>query len=1003
MKLFFTILIALIANSLLAQTTRQAKWQQQANYTISVTLDDTAQTLEGKETIEYTNNSPDELKEIYIHLFPNAYRNNSTGYAKENVAKGEMKYWMSEEKDRGAITNLDFMVDGEKVILKYSNITPDNAKLILKKPVASGQTIKITTPFKVKIPFTFSRMGHVGQSYQISQWFPKVAVYDINKWNQICYLDQGEFYSDYGNYDVTITLPKNYVVAATGNLQNESELNWLKERAENKRKIINEFDDSETKTLRYTENNIHDFAFFADKRWCVAMEEITLPSGKKVMAYGFDTIYSEAKRGVGYIKKTILYLSERVGEYPYQTAKSCTGALEAGAGMEYPTVTVVGHQHETEVVHEIGHNWFYGIFGSNERRYPWMDEGINTFYELQICTEDDGTGLNNVIKKVTGNDFIYNNTNITLLMGKINTSRGDDAPINRTSQEFSSINYAALIYFRTALNFGYLKSYLGEGLFDQCMQNYYAAWNHKHPLPGDIQDCFEKTTGTNLDWFFNGMLADNQNYDLKIGKIIKENNDQELEIHLKNKSGKAIAVPLKASNNEGFKRFWIDPFAHDTIIHIHNDHYTKIELNDSDYYVEINTNNNVYYLNKASHHACPPQLRLGVGIENKYHRTIFVAPFVGYNDYNKLMTGIAFFNSTLVRKKAEYLIAPMYSYAKKNINGYASFSYTFMHRGATINSWIAGIRSAKFDAQTNSASDIHYLRVQPYLQFNITKPSNNSKLQRYFRIDYTNINSTKAIASDSTYYDKKTSFINLSFVHENNTLLNPYKFKVWVEKNLDNPDIQYIKAAIKAQYKLSYDNPKKKLAIDLFIGKMYYTKNNNKGNYDFYLGAENPAYDYKYWYTATNRTPGNLNPQIMNEQGGVRSNVLAFNTPALSATLRLRTHLPFTNLVRPYLDLGTYKGLRDNYDTKFFYTSGISLVLMEDVLEINFPLAFVHKTDVAGNTQYEVMKVFRSTQSDIINSTINASSIKYWETITFLVNLDKLNPILFIRNFSLGN
>ena len=146
MKVTITLFLALIAHSLLAQTTRQATWQQQANYTISVILDDTAQTLEGKETIEYTNNSPDELKEIYIHLFPNAYRNNSTGYAKENIAKGETKFWTSEEKDRGAITNLDFMVDGEKVILKYAHINEIDDPDVLATMLAVFQFVELPEP-----------------------------------------------------------------------------------------------------------------------------------------------------------------------------------------------------------------------------------------------------------------------------------------------------------------------------------------------------------------------------------------------------------------------------------------------------------------------------------------------------------------------------------------------------------------------------------------------------------------------------------------------------------------------------------------------------------------------------------------------------------------------------------------------------------------------------------------------------------------------------------------
>jgi len=281
------------------------RFQQQVNYKINVTLDDTNHFLHADEEIEYINYSPDDLEFIYFHLWPNAYKNNKTAFAKQKISGSIMastKFHYAREDDRGYIDSLDFRVNGQKVLWEYDPEHIDICKLFLNKPLKSGERITITTPFSVKLPHTFSRLGHVKQSYQISQWYPKPAVYDRYGWHPMPYLDQGEFYSEYGSFDVSITLPKNYVVGATGMLQNKEEIEWLeKKSAVGSRQLANSTDsiindlgsekptkngdfppsDPEMKTLRYVQDNIHDFAWFADKRYNVLKSEVELPHSKR--------------------------------------------------------------------------------------------------------------------------------------------------------------------------------------------------------------------------------------------------------------------------------------------------------------------------------------------------------------------------------------------------------------------------------------------------------------------------------------------------------------------------------------------------------------------------------------------------------------------------------------------------------------------------------------------------------------------------------------------------
>ena len=229
MKKKLTLLLTILSLNLAAQN----YFQQKVNYTIDVVLNDEDHTLKGMVYIDYTNNSPDDLDFLWFHIWPNAYKNNTTSLAKQKLEDGSTALHYATEEERGYITNLDFKVAGKSVKWNYHPEHIDICKLILNKPIQAGESIRISTPFFVKIPDAkFSRLGHVKQSYMITQWYPKPAVYDKDGWHPMPYLDQGEFYSEFGSFDVSITLPGNYTIGATGDLQNQSEIARLNKLAE---------------------------------------------------------------------------------------------------------------------------------------------------------------------------------------------------------------------------------------------------------------------------------------------------------------------------------------------------------------------------------------------------------------------------------------------------------------------------------------------------------------------------------------------------------------------------------------------------------------------------------------------------------------------------------------------------------------------------------------------------------------------------------------------------
>ncbi len=349
----------------------QNYFQQEVNTRIEVRLDDVKHELSAFESIEYINNSPDVLDFIYFHIWPNAYDNNNTALAKQKLEESWKKLFKVEEQ-RGYIDSLDFKINGKTIKWEYDKEHIDICKLYLNEPLSPGDKITITTPFHVKLPKgVTSRLGHVDQSYQITQWYPKPAVYDSYGWHQMPYLNQGEFYSEFGSYDVSITIPMNYVVGATGDLQNNEEIAWLNELADKTTKI-DSFDrkdasfpesSKELKTLRFIQKNVHDFAWFADKRFHVLKSEVELPDSKrKVTTWAmFPNKNADLwQKSLEYIGDAVYFYSDKYGEYPYNHCTAVHSSLSAGGGMEYPNITVIGNSGspralEMVIMHEVGH------------------------------------------------------------------------------------------------------------------------------------------------------------------------------------------------------------------------------------------------------------------------------------------------------------------------------------------------------------------------------------------------------------------------------------------------------------------------------------------------------------------------------------------------------------------------------------------------------------------------------------------------------------------------
>lgn len=517
MKISFLVSVLFVCA---AASSQETYWQQHLRYDIKAELNDKEKSISGFETIIYKNNSPSALDFIWFHIWPNAYKNESTALLQQ-IKNDKERSKKLETFGTGSIDSLRFTVNNKAAKTEpHSNPQYiDIIKLVLDKPLQPGDSVTIATPFKVMLPPYFSRSGYADDEFMACQWYPKPAVFDKNGWHEFPYLDMGEFYSEYADYAVSLTLPSLYVVGATGNLLNKEELQayktiGTKNTADRKGKpvLYQPLGKNEKKTLNYYAEEVPDFAWFAKKDFVIQYDTVQLSGEKVIDAFSYyhnkkETIWNNS---IDYIKDGVRAYDNWVGQYEYPVVQVVEGpANNSSGGMEYPMITLITSPDakietlDGVIAHEIGHNWFMSMLGSNERMHTWMDEGLNSYIQFRYEAEKYransifGDAIPKDLKKMPADEFqsvIYNTIANNLPM-----KSAMDIPADKFSD---SQEYGIVSYVKTALWMYLLESAVGWDKTQLAIHTYFEKWKNKHPQPEDMQAAFEEAIGAKLDKFF---------------------------------------------------------------------------------------------------------------------------------------------------------------------------------------------------------------------------------------------------------------------------------------------------------------------------------------------------------------------------------------------------------------------------------------------------------------------------------------------------------------------
>jgi hypothetical protein len=993
-----------------AQNPEIPYFQQEVNYTITVTLHDTLKTLSAREEIAYRNNAPQPLQFIYFHLWPNAYKDRTTALAKQLLSHGETRLHHAKEKQRGYIDSLDFAVDGKKVKWEYDPEHIDICKLYLDKPLEPGATALITTPFRVKLPAAvFSRMGYMTDAVSVTQWYPKPAVYDNRGWHQMPYLDQGEFYSEFGSFDVSITLPSDYVLAATGDRVAGSEDKFLEKKIAETRRMLSlpgEPPDSlsaparrdHNKTVRFIQTRVHDFAWFADRDFLVLKDQVTLPeSGRKVDTWIFFTPQNAKywKDALSYLNAATLFYSKHIGEYPYKHVTALDGTIMAGGGMEYPNITIIGNAGsaidlDLVITHEVGHNWFYGILGSNERRYPFLDEGINSFYEMRYVRERYPDEKLTRFLRLDPSFPLFGLSRVPYwkmheVLYYFSMRMRADQPLDLHSTDYSSFNYGSVVYSKTPMVLDHLMGSMGEARFDSAMHAYFNEWKFRHPYPEDFYKSISSSSATDLTGFRRHLFTSTDHIDYKLSNVKKKDGIYVLKV--RNVSGAVLPLSITATDAKGnaVATQWFEGFKGKNKLEMRVADAERFTIDHEERTADINRKNNSMLAKGLFRKAEPLQVNLLTSLEDPHFTELNVLPMLGGNYYNGFLTGLALHNYGVYQKKFEFAVVPMWGWKSETVAGYAEADYKF-HFDGLIRHVAIGTKAKSFAYNEVRVRDylnfarpmnewlLHYYKIAPFLKFDLkskaTSPYSHAVVLRSNFLFTDSVDARKLTSDPWPETHNVSSYVNeADYLLSKKSPLHAWSLRLSMQQN-DRM------AKLWATWRMNLHLSRRHMMeIRGFAGTFLSGDDGARTYYAFRAAGYNGSQDYLFDhnFVARNLDHGFGFSQFAEEDGALKVPTPYGQSGTWLAAINVKSPKLGFVPARLYADVALTEKQYLYPGESALYAFGVNFHILKDVVDIYLP---VYHTE---------------------GITLPYAS-KWYEKIRFTINIHKLAPRELVQN-----
>jgi hypothetical protein len=554
-------------------------WQQRADYALKATLDANANVLRGSGTIVYYNNSPDTLTSIVWHLYQNIFRKDSSPKLLEQHSSRADVVTRGIEIEAMTINGAPLTRSIDETVME----TPLSVPLLPK----TSATISVTWNYEIpKDPDL--RTGSDGKDFGLCQWYPQIAVYDdVRGWDRTQYLGISEFYLEYGNWSAELTVPKNFIVAATGTLMNPADVltqqqlsrfNALTKDSTTRIVLPEEIDSTadmistDSVTWKYSAENVRDFAWAASPNY--AWDGTVTKDGVRIYAFYHPEDYrasipllisdaSNWNEGAQMAKQVIEHFSSNFGAYVYPQATVVSGPVR---GMEYPMLIfaedgdAVSNLLYYTIAHELGHEWYPMMVGNNETNYPFMDEGFNTY--ITATATEAAYGNNGMLNKDFLKKYSWMNppeSNVRLVEQRfylMSARENDEATIMSHPYTIPAPQFGVMAYQKPATALVMLEDMIGTDAFRKGLNDYYTNWLFKHPYPADFFNTMEAAAGRDLDWFWHQWFDQTWKLDIAVKDVSNEetNGRWKTTVTLENKERAVMPALLRLTLADGSTR-----------------------------------------------------------------------------------------------------------------------------------------------------------------------------------------------------------------------------------------------------------------------------------------------------------------------------------------------------------------------------------------------------------------------------------------------------------------
>ncbi len=523
MTIKFWVPVFFLAGMISTAKAQTERWQQKVKYEMDVTMNVVTNQYKGKQQLEYTNNSSDTLNRVFYHLYYNAFQPNSMMDVRSRTVA---------DPDRRVGDRISKLAPDEIGFLKVNSLQMDGKpvdfeheetilEVDLNTPVLPGATVIFEMDFEGQVPLQVRRAGRdnkEGIRYSMSQWYPKMAAYDRRGWHANPYIGR-EFFGNFGDFNVKITIDKNYTLGGTGYLQNANEIGHGYEDDGVKVKPTQ----GNTHTWHFFAPNVHDFMWAADPNY--THEKLQMKDGPMVhfLYLKNDSTAENWGKLKQYTINAIQYMSDNFGKYPYEQYSVIQGG---DGGMEYPMATLITGERGLRslvgvTVHELIHSWYYGVLGFNESSEPWLDEGLTTW-------------STNVVM-----DAIFEKDPDFIQEGSYNSyfklaQSGHEEPLTTHGDHYNlNTAYGAATYNKGAVFVEQMAYIIGKENFDKGMLRLWNDWKYQHPSGNDVIRTMEKVSGMELDWYYDYFIASTKTIDYGIKAVLGDGDKTRIALERK--------------------------------------------------------------------------------------------------------------------------------------------------------------------------------------------------------------------------------------------------------------------------------------------------------------------------------------------------------------------------------------------------------------------------------------------------------------------------------------